>query len=157
MTDWTPQDDWSLVKEGDIVRVENSDNSLAGIVTNVFGSVGNFAAGIEIKVYSLLGTTFIDPRDWSLSVPAKPAVELPTEAGIYVSYNEPPSPVIVHKLTHGDWVDAGDENYLEDDTVIALMPLTRLEPVAVTAKKVIDLFHSGVSITHIGNQFGVTR
>lgn len=70
-----------------------------------------------------------------------PAAPLPTEPGYYVA--PPPSygDTVVVELLHspaGQWVDAGDRQYLTPEDVRELGPLVRLEPRAVTARAVLD-------------------
>ncbi|MET0590549.1 MAG: hypothetical protein ABWZ77_05175 [Naasia sp.] len=72
-------------------------------------------------------------------------VPLPTEPGYYLT-TEPDyggGPVVVELLNSpaGQWVDAGDRQYLNADQVRDMLPLVRLEPRAVTAKAVLDRFY----------------
>jgi hypothetical protein len=138
MTSWIAENDWSKVHVNDEVRVTRNGGMLTGKIVDRYQFSNGEIHAFALLVDGLLGSVHITHLVWSLFVPAKPAVVLPTEPGVYASHNDPPSPVIIHKLTHGDWVDAGDQNYLEDEEVMALMPLTLLEPVAVRAKKVLD-------------------
>ena len=138
MTDWTPQADWSTVKVGDQVRARTDDgDQCTGKVSYIFSPAAwGEVDRVVIDSPSLSDLTQVRKDEWSLFVPAKPAVEIPNTPGIYVSWNNPPSPTIVHKITDGRWVDADDTHYLTDKHVVALLPLARLEEVAVTAKKV---------------------
>ena len=169
MTDWTPQDDWSQPGIGDLVRVVNSNGMLTGEVIDRYTYLNrDDVRALVILADNLEDSVTVHRDSWQLSVPAKPAVVLPDEPGIYVSHNEPPSPVIIHKIVDGRWVDADDENYLTEAGVIALMPLTKLEPVAVTAKKVLDrleriaainddFFSPELAISNLRKEFGVTE
>jgi hypothetical protein len=124
-----------LFAEGDLVEATDGERRVIERVQMnaaykclwipLLGFIGNIAADGTLAGFTL---TLVE----------KASPPLPTEPGIYVSWVNPPSPKIVHKSSIGFWVDAGDNNYLEDSDVSALMPLTRLEPVAETAKKVLD-------------------
>lgn len=57
---------------------------------------------------------------------------LPTRPGYYAAEADAPGAHTVVELLNsprGQWVDAGDRNYLDPDDVRALGPLTRLAPV----------------------------
>jgi hypothetical protein len=160
MTDWTPQDDWSQVKVGDPVRAMRAQQMLTGKVVDRYVLSDGAVASLFVEITEVGEQIELDHDYWQLSVPAKPAVVLPDEPGIYVSHNEPPSPVIIHKIVDGRWVDADDENYLTEAGVIALMPLTKLEPVAVTAKNVIefiDTYPFSDALDAARKEFGVTE
>jgi hypothetical protein len=160
MTSWIAEDDWSKVAIGDQVRATCEGQMLTGEVVDTLPGAIKRAAVIHMQTGAFHHSPRVVEGIWQLFVPAKPAVVLPTEPGVYASHNDPPSPVIIHKIKHGDWVDAGDENYLEDEEVMALMPLTLLEPVTVTAKKVIDFCESDKSCNtyrSARHEFGVTE
>jgi len=80
MTDWITQEDWSTVELGDTIRVTSNGAMLTGEVVSI-GINGHGSVGINSEL--LRGTAKIMLDEWSLSVPAKPAVELPTLAGVY--------------------------------------------------------------------------
>lgn len=75
-------------------------------------------------------------------VPDDPVPLLPSEPGYYV----PERPnygggAVVVELLHsptGQWVDAGDRQYLVEADVVELGTLVRLEPRAITAKAVLE-------------------
>lgn len=71
--------------------------------------------------------------------PEEPKVTLPTEPGWYLGkYAGSPSGVItVELLGTGEWVDNTDSRYLNKSFIEELRDITRLEPVAETAKKVL--------------------
>jgi len=156
MTDWITQEDWSTVELGDTIRVTSNGAMLTGEVVSI-GINGHGSVGINSEL--LRGTAKIMLDEWSLSVPAKPAVELPTLAGVY----------------YGSCFGNGVPFYLGDDgkwrtwskevhDPARHMPLTRLEPVAVTAKKVLDRLRYrlpafewfGSLADDICDEFGVT-
>jgi hypothetical protein len=124
-----------LFAEGDLVEATKDEQVIRNRIkkgrrhSNLYMVVGDMPNDL-LHMTENLGFT--------LTLLEKATPPLPTEPGIYVSWVGLPSPTIVHKLFTGFWVDAGDNNYLEDSDVSALMPLTRLEPVAETAKKVLD-------------------
>lgn len=77
-------------------------------------------------------------RFWVREPPAPP---LPTEPGYYAAQQPSYGETVVVELLRmpaGQWVDAGDRNYLDAAAVAAMGPLVRLEPRAVTAKAVLD-------------------
>jgi len=99
---------------------------------------------------------------------AEEKVELPSEPGIYVSRKDG-TPVIIHKLTDGRWVNADDTFYMDDDMVERWLPLLLLEPRAETAKAVIEAVKqiphvdgdSRINLRHgllaVADEFGVTK
>ena len=165
-TDWTPQEDWSTVKVGDQVRVTCDEGMLTGKVRYVvIGVIGDFHS-IIIDVPSLPDSVVVHRSEWSLSVPAKPAVELPTEPGIYVESGRKPNTVDLWTLhENGRWVSNAGSKY--DSRVEEFAPFTKLEPVAVTAKKVLDRFAAywedgmpadmSIEMRGIAKEFGVSH
>jgi hypothetical protein len=82
---------------------------------------------LVLKVPDLADVLQIHQGYWQLSVPAKPAVVLPDEAGHYLDRKG------------GGWeILQGATSSLPQE----LAPYTRLEPIAVTAKKVLDWIES---------------
>jgi len=131
MTEWITQDDWSTVKVGDQVRVTHeSGDELKGYVDWVFNGLDDDVHRIQIEVPSLPESVEIRDSEWFLSVPAKPAVVIPAEPGWYLD----PQQDIWKLNAAGDWHCLLSPN----DTPDNYAPFTRLEPVAVTAKKVLD-------------------
>ena len=113
------------IRKGDLVRKEYDEG------TQTYATAVEYVAtGGEETYGPLSGAYFLLDR------PVPPVV-LPDVPGIYVSWVNPPSPTIVHKITDGRWVDAEDLHYLSESVVSTLLPLTRLEPVADTAKRVL--------------------
>ena len=131
MSDWEPQADWSTVKVGDQVRVTCDEGILAGKVRYVVsGVLGDFHS-IGVDVPSLPDSVVIHRSEWSLFVPAKPAVELPTEPGVYYG-SQFGADVPFFLGADGGWRTSAKQVHVPERH----MPLVKLEPVAVTAKKV---------------------
>jgi hypothetical protein len=127
-----------LFAEGDLVEAVKNEFSSSTMVRGVLKSTG-WENGFILQAQGFSPEiSYLESRGFTLTLIEKATPPLPTEPGIYVSWVNPPSPKIVHKLLTGFWVDAGDNNYLEDSDVSAIMPMTRLEPVDVTAKKVLE-------------------
>jgi len=147
MTDWTPQEDWSTVKVGDQVRVTCDEGMLTGKVRYVvIGVIGDFHS-IIIDVPSLPDSVVVHRSEWSLSVPAKPAVVLPTEPGHYLdsewrAWTLKPEDESFYQRWY-----LGDE-YMLDGRVKEFAPFTKLEPVAVTAKKFVEAYRAYSSGTN---------
>ena len=158
MTDWTPQDDWSQVKVGDQVRVMRAEQMLTGVVdfryfSNSFNSDNVYA--VALKVPDLADVLTIHHGYWQLSVPAKPAVELPTEPGYYLNTH---SELAVRQI-NGSWRNDRDIT-IGPMEMEARAPYKKLEPVAVTAKKVIEFIESDLSCDSYDTarkEFGVTE
>ena len=127
MTDWTPQEDWSTVEVGDQVRVTRAGAMFTGAVEDVLSRslsprLDREVYGLELNSDVLTRPQTIFANEWSLSVPEKPAVVLPTEIGVYVDCN-------------GAIATVSDKyNFCFPQDA----PFKKLEPVAVTAKKVLD-------------------
>ena len=149
MTDWVAQDDWSQVKIGDTVRAMRAEQMLTGVVVDRFCMNGATEPySLALRVDRVDGALRIGRSGWQLSVPAKPAVELPTEPGVYLDVDNEVWRLSVFK----EWVYL--EGHHEDPKQFA--PLTKLEPVAVTAKKVLTMYREGISSLDIEKHFGVT-
>ena len=124
MTEWIEQEDWSTVQVGDQVRVTHEGgDELKGYVEFVFNGYEENVTRFQLQVPSLEDTVTIRDSEWFLSVPAKPAVELPILPGNYRDKN-------------------GDGWRIKEKATSTLpekwAPYTRLEEVPVTAKKVLD-------------------
>jgi hypothetical protein len=147
MTDWTPQDDWSQVKVGDTVRATRNDDAITyEVVDKYIAITGDAPYALVVRPVGLTWQTRLDRNVWSLSVPAKPAVELPTEVG---HYEDMSGRHWLHQIHDGasygcpdrdvdQWVNAAGHVAIPEP---AVLPLSKLEPVAVTAKKVLDRVH----------------
>jgi len=168
MTEWIAQDDWSTVRKNQHVRVIRQQSEVVGAVTRMNDLIdGSIGLCIQIETHTPTEIIVWD-GDWDLYVPAKPAVVLPTEPGAY--YDSSITAVGLWIVTptgelvcsaHG--VKCG--RYEERET---FAPFTRLEPVAETAKKVLDAVDKGASvrsrsieitdlvIQDIAAQFGIT-
>ena len=145
MTDWTPQDDWSQVKVGDQVRAMRAEQMLTGKVVDRYirgSATGGEVYSLILEVEGVANQPTLDRAYWQLSVPAKPAVVLPTEEGIYMDVSGSPWELRFF-FEAVMWKFGGD---LQTDSQAELYaPFTRLEPVAVTAKKVIEFIESDLS------------
>ena len=138
MTEWIEQEDWSTVQVGDQVRVTRDGQKLTGGVlyafrrTSMLGVIGD-VEHIDLDCAFLSDYATVGRGDWTLWVPAKPAVVLPTAVGFYSS------------RTGGIWEIGHPERGLISLNNPGMCPepeefapFTRLEPVAETAKKVLD-------------------
>ena len=155
MSDWEPQEDWSTVNIGDQVRVKRNGGMLTGKVIYRLGRECDPPWGIELDVATLAEYVTIKRHEWSLFVPAKPAVELPTEVGFYLDKNG----ALATLNDGGIWRDSY-EDFIQTLDITAYAPFTKLEPVAVTAKKMIAAL-SGWSLpseltNRLRKEFGVT-
>jgi len=165
MSDWIVQEDWSTVKVGDQVRVKRNGGMLTGKVIYRLGRECNPPWGIEIDVATLAEYLTIKRHEWSLFVPAKPAVVLPTEPGVYSDRDgitwQLFGRIYADENQH-QWQMIGIPQPLE--IVESCAPFVRLEEVAVTAKKVLagvsDLrdrrFTFARMLAIVSEEFGVT-
>ena len=141
MSDWIEQEDWSTVKVGDQVRVTHEGGMLTGKIQHIYTTPVCRVRAIDLEVGILSDTVQVRCAGWSLFVPAKPAVVLPSEAGWYVDPQQD-----VWKLNaSGVWYCLLSPN----DTPDNYAPFTRLEPVAETAKKVL------VDVAELAEEHGV--
>jgi len=141
-TDWTPQEDWSTVKVGDQVRVTRDGGMLTGKAKRIH-VMNDRSTGIEVAFTEQAGTRFLAWSDeWTLSVPAKPAVVLPTVPGIYMDCDETSSVWEVDK--NGRMSVIGGYGHIPEEYA----PFTKLEPVAVTAKKFVEAYRAYSSGTN---------
>lgn len=126
-----------VYNEGDLVEavkgeLRHTDRLVASAVSCPLGLL--YLPGFQQGTYvdALVADGF------TITVIEKAKPQLPTEPGIYVSWVNAPSPEIVHLTKSSGWVDANDENYMGVNELAKLMPLTRLAPVAETAKNVLE-------------------
>ena len=157
MTDWVPQDDWSQVKVGDPVRAMRAEQMLTGkVVDRLFGesTIEDNVYAIVLEVPDLADVLTIHHGYWQLSVPAKPAVELPTEPGVYYG-SQFGADVPFFLKANGVWRTSATRVHAPERH----MPLVKLEPVTVTAKKVIEFIESDLtcdSYDTARKEFGVS-
>ena len=149
MTDWVAQDDWSQVKVGDQVRVERDGTVIIGKVDDCYGYGSALGAGVYkafIWPEHLTELAEVAQEDWQLSVPAKPAVELPTEPGSVITWSRDGLLRLAYLEGSGLW-DIDGTNYSERDLLgeIKDSVFIPMEPVAETAKKVIEFIESDLS------------
>ena len=147
--------------EGDLVEAVKGTDVRRGLVTTPSGH-------LHAKLQSKCLHNY-EAEGWTLTVIEKAAPKnvLPTEAGFYVGdYDRSPSgKILIELLGTAEWVDNTDSRYLDVEWVQKLGNLTRLEPVPVTAAKVIDATLANVDpqlgaywhdkIRAVGAQFGV--
>lgn len=158
--------DWAKVEVGQRARVVDGAGSIEGIVESVGGHVHTaasllikFGTGASSRVYSHSGST--------LYVEAPPKVELPTEPGWYRGYDQLAEVAFVTELRDGKFW-RGHYGTGEYGDVERFAPFTRLEPVAETAKKVLDRvaavakgragnpWNAGATLSAVAAEFGVT-
>jgi hypothetical protein len=154
-----------LFAEGDLVEAVKNEFSSSTMVRGVLKSTG-WENGFILQAQGFSPEiSYLESRGFTLTLIEKATPPLPTEPGIYVSWVTKPFPSVVHKIVNGQWVDANDSLYLNDPEVSALLPLTRLEPVDVTAKKVLErvreMYDGSQSTTPdviklVAKEFGVT-
>lgn len=130
MTEWVKEDNWGAVKKGDRVRVERDDACAEFVVDEVTHS-GRWVAG--------MGKYFLAAEGWTLYVPARPEPALPTEPGVYEAAAYPIArgyaPYIIE---YGVLRESGTTVTVNATEAAEIGPFTRLEPVPITAKKVLD-------------------
>jgi hypothetical protein len=160
MTDWTPQDDWSQVKVGDTVRAMRAEQMLTGKVVDrwIKPDTGVPYALVMHLLHSGEQVEVRVRNGWQLSVPAKPAVVLPDEAGAYVDRDGE-----IWELRDGQW-NYGNSRTWPIRTVLHYAPFTKLEPIAVTAKKVLAKVSTFAwadgfmpQLRAVAEEFGVTE
>jgi len=141
MSDWIEEADWSTVKVGDQVRARTDDgDQCTGKVEFIFmPSVIGEVARMVLDSPSLADLTDVRKDVWTLFVPAKPAVVLPTEVDVVVSWANPCYLGLAVLETDDQWLFHG-ENYTNAQMLEKINGqfITVLVPVAVTAKKVLD-------------------
>jgi hypothetical protein len=166
MTDWVVQEDWSKVAIGDQVRVVRGDNVLDGKIVDRYVLGCDEPHAIALLVEGIPSSLHITKLVWTLFVPAKPAVELPTEPGAYLDTKGEAWSL----CRAGGWFSHGDGSLTveyADEEVESVWcrygPFTKLEPVAVTAKKVLDdvskfAWADGFmpQLRELSNKYGVT-
>ena len=136
MTAWVEQEDWSTLRAGDRVRVANDDGMLTGTLGYTHGDAHGDIFAIAIDVSALDDRISIRVSAWSLFVPAKPAVVLPTEPGWYLGTGGGTWELREEDRSYVQrWIMDG--SHMLDIEAEGNAPFTKLEPVAVTAKKVL--------------------
>ena len=160
MSEWTPQDDWSQVKVGDTVRAEREGCVITGEVIDRYRRPYDTETyALIVRVAGLVDSFRLDRPEWQLSVPAKPAVELPTEAGTVVRTRD----FAVWQIFKGGlWLNTATGNAEAFTPESFAERIARygsgfevLEPVAVTAKKVINHIGEIVDSKRFSNIYSV--
>ena len=142
------------IRKGYLIRVEYGDVNREGKA-----AVEYYAARDGFYVGGTKDSSFLIDRP-------KPPVVLPTEPGVYVSYLETPLGTTFHNLNDGRWSYIDGNGWLADSEVAEYLPLTKLEPVAETAKRVLDRVMDATGaaptsftsekILEVAAEFGVT-
>ncbi|WP_193510445.1 hypothetical protein [Cryobacterium sp. BB736] len=150
-------------REGDLVEAVNGDTVIRGRLAR-----DNFAndLGIRAASYNLRPLA----RDgFTITVIERAMPELPTDHGVYQAANGTTWTL----FRNGDWFDNGDGSIAvqwsahEFADTHGVLPFVRLEPVSVTAKKVLDALGEYLDgqltgrtkndiIGHLRDEFGVT-
>lgn len=152
--EWVQENDWTNAEPGDTVRLVNGDGAEATVTVRAVQVTVMPDAALWIRSYS--GVIYYSDA-WTLFVKVPPRLALPTEPGYYQDRVED-----VWTLTKsGKWLAGEDPG----DPAI-WTPLTRLEPVSETAKKVLDRVRADdafipgpyfeLILSAIGAEFGVT-
>ena len=149
MTEWITEEDWSTVKVGDQVRVTRETATLMGAVEALL-STPEGVYGLMLDTGMFYQKLPVILQEWSLFVPAKPPVELPTEVGFYLDKNG----ALATLNNGGIWRDSY-EDFIQTLDIRAYAPFTKLEPVAVTAKKVLDRVRAQIIASDQGNHDGI--
>jgi len=164
MTDWTPQDDWSRVKVGDTVRAMRAQQMLTGVVVDRYiTDCTDVPYGLLVELINTDEMVEVKVSNgWQLSVPAKPAVVLPDEPGAVIMWVDSRGYRWYSRLgDSGKWfIDRAE--YWENDLLEEIKDsvVVVLEPVAVTAKKVLHFFEHDMSddvFEAARKEFGVTE
>ena len=119
--------------EGDLVEAVKGQSSMLGPLIR-----DNYKC-LLIAEHGWLLNELIADR-WTVTVikKAAPIVVLPREPGVYATYLDSSRSQLIHRLNDGRWTNANQNYDMTDEMVAHCLPLTRLEPVPVTAKKVLD-------------------
>lgn len=155
MTDWVVQEDWYEVAVGDQVRVVRGDNVLDGKIDARHMLPNGEVHAIVLLIHRISSSVHITNGVWTLFVPAKPAAVLPVEPGWYLEK----SGEAVYLAEDGYWTVPSGFGWTGEE-MAEYGPFTRLEPVAVTAKKVIefiDAYPFWDAPDAVRKEFGVTE
>jgi len=133
---WVQQDDWSTLTVGDQVRVTRDGQMLTGQIVDIYRFNNDPVHVLVVSVPDMTSTSNIDVRLWTLWVPAKPPVAVPTEIGLWVETGkELAISNVWQSHGNGKMISAADPKH--DGRAAEHTPFTKLEPVAETAKKVL--------------------
>jgi hypothetical protein len=112
---------------------------ITGVVVDRYVSEYGAVASLFVEIAEVGKQIELDLESWQLSVPAKPAVVLPTEAGSVIGWTEDGDFLLAHIDALEGWVFSGatySEKHIRDE--IDGNEFRVYAPVAVTAKKVLD-------------------
>jgi len=164
---WVEETDWSKVAIGDPVQIRRDESVITGTVNDRYSNTLKGVYSLTIEAKALYQSVFIECEHWSLFVPARSAVTLPTEPGWYLDVDED----VWRLYEFGRWV-CMNENY--KGTPDAVAPFVRLELVPDTARRVLtavqhaifmpsggknpngDFVITSSSVNRIAAEFGVT-
>ena len=115
--EWIPEDDWGTVKVGDLVKLENGEESAAFRVILV---------GKYPSQWVKSPSNAFSSCDWTLFVQKPGPVQIVPAVGYYFDKD-------------GDLFNFDEEDIISRNWA-KYAPFTRLEPVPETAKKILDRF-----------------
>ena len=141
MTEWVPSS-WDAVKTGDRgsrVQIHRPTGFIEGTLEHrdAESVLIGFAAGQERGLHS---TRFYRRDGWNLFVPAPTTPELPVEIQSVVSWWQGGGRGVAMRVNHG-WHVVGLSMPYSDEGLLKLIghnPFVKLEPVATTAKAVLQ-------------------
>ena len=122
--------------EGDLVEAVAADTVIRARVEQL-----SLGPGVNL---GYLGAHYLsdfeDRAGWTLTVIEEAAPPLPTEPGLYLSAKDSDGPWIFRLDERGDWtlLNTGSPFPIGDGHLERNAPFTRLEPVPVVAKRVLD-------------------
>jgi len=129
---WVEETDWNKVARGDCVQVRCDGNVLTGAIADRYVNTAEKVYALILVVGPLTIKVEIQQGTWSLFVPARSAVTLPTEPGYYGDCDGD-----VWELYAADsWRCLSSGGATEDVEFYA--PFVRLELVPDTARRVLD-------------------
>lgn len=148
----------SEYNEGDLVEAVKGEEVVRGRLRAPESVNGRYLA---IGTNALSTATY-EAKGFTLTVIEKAAPKLPTEPGLYIESGKAHSYTNIWSLSaNGRWLCAAASKY--DGRAEEFAPFTRLEPVPVTAKKVLDevskfAWADGFmsQLENVAKQFGVT-
>lgn len=125
------ENDWSKVKKGDLVRLENGDGNVEFIVERTHNNMPGRTLSSSSANYTSTA--------WSLEIAVEPE-ELPTESGFYIDNHGTVFQLVDARwcTANADRADGGLAGWEFELLTSDGTTFTRLEPVPVTAKVICD-------------------